>query len=200
MAEAMMLKELFTIGGYDTASGISWDGNRKLTSNRFCSTGVHGGIDPHCGSGAVGTKSEVLKSLHLAQAKVANAPVPSQAAVEKARKELEAAKTDPKARAGGEARGGSAASRRQQRYNLFKEFGGEEKGYVVCPWTGIKMHWTDDPQQNPHGYPKFERGKIFVKCQGGGYQLPNLIPESFAANRARNDRRLRQENSSDCKS
>jgi hypothetical protein len=56
------------------------------------------------------------------------------------------------------------------------------------------MHWTDDPEQNPHGYPTFERGKIFTKAQGGGYQLPNLIPESFAANRARNDTPVRKEN------
>lgn len=64
----------------------------------------------------------------------------------------------------------------------------------MCPWTGLKMHWTDDPKENPKGYPKFERGKIFTKVQGGGYQLPNLIPESFAANRGRGDVPLRKEN------
>ncbi len=56
------------------------------------------------------------------------------------------------------------------------------------------MHWTDDPKLNPKGYPKFERGKIFTKWQGGGYQLPNLIPESKAANASRNDVPIRKEN------
>jgi hypothetical protein len=65
---------------------------------------------------------------------------------------------------------------------------------VVCPWTGLKMHDTDDPELNPKGYPKFEQGKIFTAKQGGGYQLANLIPESFAANRARNDKPTRREN------
>ena len=145
----------------------------------------------------VAPKEEVRKANKIAKAKVASAPVPSREDVKKARMELAAARRG-EIRAGGESRGGSAASRRKQRENLFNEFGGAEKGYVVCPWTGIKMHHTDDPKLNPKGYPKFERGKIFVKCQGGGYQLSNLVPESFAANRARNDKRLRKENSDGC--
>ena len=154
--------------------------------------------DEVAGEGAsVGSDEERAASTKLARKKIKTTPAPDEKAVAKAREELAAARRG-EGRAGGEARGGSAASRRQQRRNLFKEFGGEEKGYVVCPWTGLKMHWTDDPQENPQGYPKFERGKIFVKCQGGGYQLANLIPESFAANRSRNDKRLRKENSDGC--
>lgn len=97
-------------------------------------------------------------------------------------------------RKGGESRGGGSKARRQQRINLFKEFGGEKQGYIVCMWTGIRMHWSDDKAINPNGYPKFERGKIFTKHQGGGYQLLNLIPESFQANRFRNDKIIRKEN------
>ena len=151
---------------------------------------------------APGQKKDNRKPEHreahaAALQKIKSAPVPSPEAVKKARAELELARQG-KARAGGEARGGSAKDRKKQRANLFKQFGGLERGYVVCPWTGIKMHWTDDPKLNPKGYPKFERGKIFVKCQGGGYQLANLIPESFIANRARNDKRLRKENAEGC--
>jgi hypothetical protein len=141
----------------------------------------------------VASASETKKSRQRAEAKIAAAPVPSSEAAAKARAELEKA-SKGEGRHGGDARGGSAASRRKQRENLFAEWGGHEKGYVVCPWSGIKMHWTDDPKLNPNGYPKFERGKIFVKKQGGGYQLPNLIPESFKANRSRNDKPLRREN------
>lgn len=171
-----------------------------LLENAFCATGQGGGQDNTCspsgGSGSA-SKAEHTAARKFAMAKIKSAPVPSKEAVAKARVELQRAK-EGEGRAGGDSRGGSAASRRIQRENLFKEFGGEKKGYVVCPWTGIKMHWTDDKDKNPNGYPKFERGKIFVKCQGGGYQLPNLIPESFTANRSRGDNRLRPENARGC--
>lgn len=152
------------------------------------------------GSASAGfaTPAQQEESVKLAKSKVQAAPVPSKDEVKKARKELAAAASG-QARAGGESRGGSAADRQRQRKNLFKEFeakdaNGKGLGYVVCPWTGLKMHWTDDPKENPKGYPKFERGKIFTKVQGGGYQLTNLIPESFAANRSRNNIPLRKEN------
>lgn len=144
-------------------------------------------------------KSEILRSGALAIAKINGAPAPPPEKVEKMRAMLERAKIDPKARAGGDARG-NANDRKARAQRLFEEWGGKEKGYVVCPWTGIKMHWAspDDKENNPKGYPKFEQGKIFTACQGGGYQLPNLIPESFTANRKRNDIRLREENSRGC--
>jgi Phage portal protein, lambda family len=129
----------------------------------------------------------------LAVAKIKSAPIPSPEKIAKMKAALERAKTDPKARAGGDARG-SSADRRRRAQNLFREFGGEERGYVVCHGTGIRLHWSDDPKENPHGYPKFEQGKIFTACQGGGYQMPNLLPESFAYNRSRNDKPLRGEN------
>jgi hypothetical protein len=132
-------------------------------------------------------------SVKIAKSKGERAPVPPPEKVAKMRAALERAKNDPKARAGGDARGSSYA-RRARAEKLFEEFGGKEKGYVVCPWTGLKMHYTDDPELNPKGYPKFEQGKIFTAKQGGGYQLANLIPESFAANRARNDKPTRREN------
>lgn len=121
--------------------------------------------------------------------KIKNAPVPSRREVDKARADMANSK-----RAGGEARGGNATDRRQQRYNLFLEFGGGKRGYVVDHATGVKMHWTDEPEYNQRGYPVFERGKIFIKKQGGGYQLHNLIPELFDTNRSRGDKTVRREN------
>lgn len=141
----------------------------------------------------VASKKEWESTRDQAEKKIANAPVPSEAAIAKARIELQKAK-DGTGRAGGDSRGGSAASRRKQRENLFNEFGGEKKGYVVCHGCGTKTHHTDDPARNPNGYARFERGKIFVKAQGGGYQLPNLLPECFGCNRSRNDQMLRPEN------
>lgn len=143
-----------------------------------------------------GTNEEIAEARAIATAKIENAPVPSAAAVAKARAELLRAKQG-KGRAGGDSRGGNATDRRRQRYNLFKEFGGEERGYVVDYENGLKLHWTDDPELNPEGYPVFERGKIFTKAQGGGYQLPNLLPESFATNRSRNNTPIRPENLDD---
>lgn len=189
----------------------------NITANAFCRTGKGGKVDPHCSPGKKTTKAtptktttkqqpspehlaskeEHAESRQLAMEKIRNAPVPSKKDVKKACKEIKKARKGL-GRAGGESRGGSAASRRKQRQNLFKEWGGEEKGYVVCPWTGLRMHWTNDASANPNGYPTFERGKIFTKIQGGGYQLPNLIPESFTANRSRNDTKVRSENDVEC--
>jgi SPP1 gp7 family putative phage head morphogenesis protein len=129
-----------------------------------------------------------------AQEKIAAAPAPSEEAVRKAQRELANARAGV-GRAGGESRGGSAAARRKQRLNLYNEFGGEQRGYVPCHSCGIKTHWADPGSpDNPHGYARFERGKIFVKCQGGGYQLANLLPECFGCNRSRNDKMIRAEN------
>lgn len=146
------------------------------------------------GGGAhIASDKEYKATFEQAQAKIANAPVPSAAAVTKARAELDRGKAGL-GRAGGDSRGGSAASRRKQRENLFKEFGGDKQGYVVCHGCGLKTHHSDKPELNPKQYAKFERGKIFVKAQGGGYQLPNLLPECFGCNRSRNDAMLRPEN------
>jgi hypothetical protein len=142
---------------------------------------------------AVADEKEHAEARKQAHRKILTAPVPTPEKVAKMRAALERAKNDPKARAGGDARG-SSADRRARAKNLFREFGGEERGYVVCHGTGIRLHWTTDPEENPHGYPKFEQGKIFTAVQGGGYQLPNLLPESFAYNRSRNDAALRTEN------
>lgn len=140
------------------------------------------------------SEAEHKTTVKQARKKIKSAPVPSMDAVRKAQDELEKAKAGT-GRAGGESRGGSAASRRKQRLNLFEEFGGNERGYVVCHGCGAKIHWAaPGAPENPHGYARFERGKIFVKCQGGGYQLTNLLPECFACNRSRNDKMVRKEN------
>lgn len=150
-----------------------------------------------------------------AQAKIRSAPVPPPEKVKKNRGQLAAiaadaaerkrmreagtpdaeivAKLGPAPRPGGDSRG-SSADRKARAKKLFAEFGGAEKGYVVCHETGRKLHWTDDPAENPHGYPKFEQGKIFTFAQGGSYTFDNLLPESFECNRSRNDAALRTEN------
>lgn len=134
-----------------------------------------------------GTPDERKSAYRFAMAKIKNAPKPSGADRVKSVKDAATS-----SRIGGEARGGNSYDRKKQRLNLYNEAGGKKKGYVVCPWTGLKMHWSDDPRENPKGYPSFERGKIFVKAQGGGYQLPNLIAESYLANRSRGNLPMRR--------
>lgn len=135
-------------------------------------------------TGELTEEEEYARVKAYAQEKIAAAPVPSEKDVIKARADLANA-----ARAGGDSRGGSAAARRKQRENLWKEFGGPQRGYVPCPHCGVKMGLDrNGPLET------FERGKIFTKKQGGGYQLPNLLPECFACNRSRNDTPIRFEN------
>ena len=162
---------------------------------RFAATGAGGGM----AADAYGSPEEIEEARAMAEEKVAEAPVPSEEEVAKHRADMARAE----GRAGGDSRGGSAKDRRNQRRNLYRDFGGEEKGYVVCHSTGLKMHWADpnyngnayDPLvENPNGYPSFERGKIYTKYQGGAYRLNNLLPESFEENRGRGDTPLRPEN------
>lgn len=130
---------------------------------------------------------EFVATVKKARQHIAKAPVPSQEAVRKAREELELAKQG--GRHGGESRGGSAAVRRKQRENLFHLFSVGD--YCPCHGCGMKLTVEGDP-----GTERLERGKVFVKRQGGGYQLPNLLPECFSCNRSRNDTLLRPENAS----
>jgi hypothetical protein len=163
-------------------------GEFHLAGKHNQETHGHGGAHEMFASTA-----EHTATLKQARGKVRDAPVPTQEQVIKARAELEKAKRG-EGRAGGDSRGGSAAGRRKQRENLFNEFGGDKKGYVVCHGCGLKLHSHDAGPDNPKGYARLERGKIFTKCQGGGYQLPNLLPECFGCNRGRNDKPVRREN------
>ncbi len=181
------------------APALTAGGGDELDS--VCACGTSMGEDelralavPPGDSGMVAPEQEFKETERRARAKISAAPTPSAEAVGKAQQELENARKGT-GRAGGEARGGSAAARRRQRLNLFNEFGGQDRGYAVCHGCGTKIHWaTPGTADNPQGYARFERGKIFVKCQGGGYQLANLLPECFACNRTRGDRALRDEN------
>jgi len=137
----------------------------------------------------IASKAEFKAAQKQAKAKIAKAPVPTKEEVEKAHRDLKNAR-----RAGGESRGGNSRDRRNQRRNLFKEFGGEERGYVVCHGSGVKLHWSRDPEENPNGFPILSRGKVFVKKQGGAYRLSNLLPEFLAYNKHRGDSPLREEN------
>lgn len=137
----------------------------------------------------IASKREWAASKKIAKKKIAEAPVPTKAEVDKALRDLKSAR-----RHGGESRGGNSRDRARQRFNLFKEFGGEERGYVVCHGSGVKLHWSHDPAENPEGYPVLTRGKVFVKRQGGAYRLPNLLPEFLPYNQQRGDTPLREEN------
>lgn len=132
------------------------------------------------------------------------APVPSAKQVRKVRVKLNAWKKAckrarklgervPKIREYYDARGGGHAHKKRAE-RLFKAHGGDDQGYVICHGTGLKMHWTDDPEKNPHGFDKFEQGKIFVAAQGGGYQDENVLPEHPTYNRLRGNKPLREEN------
>jgi hypothetical protein len=125
----------------------------------------------------------------FARQKIKNAPVPTTEQITKARAELKLA-AEGKGRAGGDARGGSAAARRKQRENLFNQFGGDKRGWICCHGCGRRLHHNPPPKSN---LERLERGKIFVKCQGGGYQLPNLLPECFQCNRSRNANQIRKD-------
>lgn len=117
-----------------------------------------------------------------------------------------------------DARGGGKAHKARAK-RLFEAHGGTDKGYVVCHGTGERMHWTDDPAENPRSYPKFEQakiftrdvgvagdadhegsypkfeqGKIFTAFQGGGYRDANVLPENPEYNRLRGNAPIRPEN------
>lgn len=211
--------------GEITALVTEWDGTRfalpggrtanarkgKASPGGDCGTGS-GGFKPGntCGRGGGGAAGlhlgdtepvsprEMKAMAKQVQAKVDAAPVPSKADVTAGREDLRKARLGL-IRAGGEKRGNSN-DRKVRAKALFREFGGEERGYVPCPVTGIKMHWAPptDKVNNPNGYEKFEQGKIFTACQGGRYKLANLIPESFFVNRQRNDKPVRRENLKGC--
>ncbi len=133
---------------------------------------------------------EFKQTRQKAEAKITAAPVPSKQAVKKAQKELRLARQG-KIRPGGESRGGGAADRRRQRRNLHAEFQLPGKKHCCCHGCGLKLY-AEPPANKPAA--RLERGKIFTKAQGGGYQLPNLLPECFACNRSRNDAPIRREN------
>jgi hypothetical protein len=169
-----------------------------IAASAFHLPGTHNqkthGHGHHGSNGFFASAAEREETLVLARKKVVNAPRPTAEAVAKAQAELRAAR-EGRGRAGGESRGGSAAARRRQRENLFREFGGDKRGYAVCHGCGLKLHYADPGTLvNQRGYARLERGKIFVKCQGGGYQLANLLPECFGCNRHRGDYPVRIEN------
>lgn len=138
------------------------------------------------------TAAEVKQAKAQAKLKIQKAPVPSQTDVLKQRSAAARAKAEGK-RPGGESRGNSA-DRSARAKRLFEEFRPPGADYAVCPVTGMKLHWSDDPAENQHQYPQLSQDRIFVGEQGGGYRHANLIPILLSANRARGDRPLRTEN------
>jgi len=141
--------------------------------------------------------TEIAEARSIAGDKIKNVPVPPKEAVIHNRKRLDLhSVADKEWRTAGGTKSGkprpqqrsfldlrlSQHKREPQSKEIFKEFGGEKKGYVVCHATGQKLHWADksDKENNPNGYEKFEKGKIFTARQGGGYQNSNILPESLA--------------------
>jgi hypothetical protein len=90
-------------------------------------------------------------------------------------------------RAGGELRGNST-DRARSRRNIFHAYGGDEKGHVPCAYCGLKLHHTDDAEENPQGFEKLEREKILTGHEGGRYTLGNLLPSCHGCNSARGDK------------
>lgn len=152
------------------------------------------------------TPAELKKAEVAANKRIADAPVPTKDRVKFNRVRLNRHKKavkewDKGGRVGAKPKQrefldlrGNTKQREARREKLFKEFGGEEKGYVVCHGNGTKMHHTADKKKNPKGYPVFEEGKIFTAYQGGGYHLSNLIPESPVHNLGRGNDPVRPEN------
>lgn len=134
--------------------------------------------------------AEQAKSRQLADEKIALAVQPSRSKVRKVRAQVR------KARAEGKRveNRGNTEDRRRRSKNLFTEFGGDERGYIVCPVTGVKMHYTSDPKENPKGYPVLSEDKIWTTNQGGTYTMDNVLPVLLSANMARSNKPLRKGN------
>ena len=90
---------------------------------------------------------------------------------------------------------GNAAVTRQvaavSALNLVEQFGGSkepiEDAVVPCAFTGVMLAGSKEAAAK-HGLDMLTRDKLIVGPDGGGYQLPNLIPVSPAANQSRGDR------------
>lgn len=123
----------------------------------------------------------------LTRTRVRRAKIPSQEKV------LIAQKRDKTGRSGGDSRGG-AEDRRRRDEKLWETYGGPERGYVIDHASGYKMHYSQDPELNPNGYPIWEQGRIFNTNQGGTYTFDNVLPELRATNRARGSKPIRLEN------
>lgn len=97
-----------------------------------------------------------------------------------AKRDLEAARiARGELRAGGE-HSGNSFSRRRSRANLFREFGGAELGHAPCVHCGLPLH-----HEEGHGLPVLTRDKLRTFRDGGGYQLPNLVPACASCNASR---------------
>ena len=131
------------------------------------------------------SKQEWDDAVALAKQKTRDVAQPGEAEVVAGVEAAGKAKVDSKFRAGGEPYRGSVDDQRRGALELWEEWGGEERGYVVDPYTGKKLHWTTDPKVNPNGFEKFQTDKILTGVQGGGYHLDNLIPSSPVANQSR---------------
>ena len=75
--------------------------------------------------------------------------------------------------------------------NLVEQFGGSkepiEDAVVPCAFTGVMLAGSKEAAAK-HGLDMLTRDKLIVGPDGGGYQLPNLIPVSPAANQSHGDR------------
>lgn len=143
-----------------------------------------------------GSAAEIKSVRALAKQKIKNAKKPTP---EKKAKHCAAiARSNALGkRPGGEFRGNSADRKRRQ-LNLWREFGGDKRGYVIDHITGVRMHWTSDKKENPNGYPVFSQGKIYTGEQGGSYTNDNLLPELLQANQSRGSKPIKLDVSSRC--
>jgi GNAT superfamily N-acetyltransferase len=68
---------------------------------------------------------------------------------------------------------GDKQARERARKRLFEAYGGDERGYVVSPFSGAKLHWTNDPELNPHGYEVMSRVRLDRRL---GFEDHNVVP------------------------
>ena len=152
-------------------------------TGRFCE-------NPHSTKTArveIASHDEKIEAKRKIRNKIKHAPVPSPKDVEKRRNQKSTS------RAGGDLRTNSEGRKILQR-KIWEEFGGHKRGFIVDAATGIKMHYSADPQENPNLYPVFTLGRIFTPFQGGGYDQTNIIPELLRSNQKRGRRTVRPEN------
>jgi hypothetical protein len=144
------------------------------------SSDLGGGLRTAQDSTAAGMAPPEMLSAARAKAAVKARAVPKPSAETLAKYREAAVKIKAgKLRPGGEFRGNSAA-RRRSRENLLKEFG--DGTTAPCVYCGVLLGAGPPP---PPG--QVQRDKIITFSDGGGYQLPNLVPACASCNASRND-------------
>lgn len=153
---------------------------RENQNGQYCSCGTGGNAAPvkkkrarRISVAQKAPQSEITAAKRQVREKIRKVETPSPEQVQKARASMS---KDIRS---------NTKDREARRNSLWEEFGGLEKGYVVCHITGAKMH---KDKNNPLGLPQFTVGRILTTRQGGRYTEDNVIPELLQANIRRGDK------------